>query len=245
MAWLLIRGLMREQSHWGEFISLMCKQYPGEPVFALDIPGCGKRNSEKSLMTISRVVDDMRAQLRQAGYRGKIKLFGLSMGGMIAIDWMYAYPNEVEAVVLVNTSMRGYNRLFQRFKKGAISRFASLPFVSPYEKERIILGLVSNDALKRRVQLPDWQRIAIESPVTVGNTLRQMLAAYRFELPKIKPETSTLVLCSQYDHLVDSACGKTLAREWGSSLRVHDKAGHDLIIDDPRWVLETIKSCGF
>mgnify|MGYP003949335389 CR=1 FL=1 len=41
MNWLFLRGLTREQRHWGPFRDVFARDYPGAKVHCLDLPGTG------------------------------------------------------------------------------------------------------------------------------------------------------------------------------------------------------------
>ena len=72
--------------------------------------------------------------------------------------------------------------------------------------------------------------------MTRRNALRQLLAAMRFRAPRHKPEVPLLILASASDRLVDPRCSQRLAAGWHSTLIMHPDAGHDLPLDDARWV---------
>ena len=76
--------------------------------------------------------------------------------------------------------------------------------------------------------------------MTAGNGLRQLLAAARYRASPVAPGARTLLLGSQHDQLVSSACSRAIAKAWGLPLHVHPSAGHDLPLDDPQWVIDEV-----
>ena len=46
MNWVLIRGLVSEEFHWGDFVPLMKKHFKNDSVFTADIIGNGKSHNE-------------------------------------------------------------------------------------------------------------------------------------------------------------------------------------------------------
>ena len=46
------------------------------------------------------------------------------------------------------------------------------------------------------------------------------------------------VLCSLKDALANSKCSVEIARKYQGELKSHSDAGHDLTLDDPKWVAE-------
>ena len=51
--WVLLRGLMREQRHWGAFVELLAKAFPQHQVVTLDLPGNGLLHQRASPWRVS------------------------------------------------------------------------------------------------------------------------------------------------------------------------------------------------
>ena len=49
------------------------------------------------------------------------------------------------------------------------------------------------------------------------------------------------MLAGRQDQLVDVHCSQTLADKCQVHLRIHEKAGHDLPLDDAQWVITAIQ----
>jgi hypothetical protein len=41
--------------------------------------------------------------------------------------------------------------------------------------------------------------------------------------------------------MVDVACTLAIQKKWGGSLAIHPSAGHDITLDEPRWVADRLK----
>ena len=67
------------------------------------------------------------------------------------------------------------------------------------------------------------------------------MAASRYRLSRELPPVPVLVLGSAKDRLVDPNCSIQLARQANLPLKMHPDAGHDLPLDDPQWVVKSIK----
>ena len=167
-------------------------------------------------------------------------LCSLSLGGTVAVEWSARYPQEVAAVVLINTSMRPFSPFYRRLQwrnYGAIFRLlppSSLPRAA--RQEALVLRLTSvnyahDEAVPRR-----WMGYRDASPVSLLNGVRQLLAAARYRAPAQRPQVPMLVLAGGADRLVDPRCSRELAAAWGLALREHPRAGHDLPLDDGEWV---------
>ena len=110
---VLIRGLLREARHWGEFTGSLQQQFPHATINTPDIPGNGRLHQIASPTTIAEMTEALREQINT---NQPLRLIALSMGGMIASDWMIRYPHEVEAAVLINTSARPFSPFYHRMR---------------------------------------------------------------------------------------------------------------------------------
>jgi len=50
-----------------------------------------------------------------------------------------------------------------------------------------------------------------------------------------------LILCRQLDKWVHVECSRTVAARWNCSLAAHPRAGNDLPLDDPDWVIGQVR----
>ena len=241
--WVLLRGLMREQRHWGRFPNQLAGTVVGAEVVTPDLPGNGERHALQSPTSVADMVAFCRQDLLARGLRPPYSLLALSLGGMVAVDWASRHPDELTRCVLINTSMRPYSRFHERLRwhnYGAIIR--QLLDGSVDQQERLILRLTSRygDATERAGLLQRWLGYQREFPVTRGNALRQLWSAARFRAPAARPTVPLLVLSSAGDQLVDPRCSRRLAEAWQAEHREHPDAGHDLPLDDGAWVAEHI-----
>ena len=238
-SWVLLRGLMREQRHWGGFPAELAQALPGAAIVTPDLPGNGQRHAMRSATTVAQMVEFCRADLRARGVPAPWSLLALSLGGMVAVEWASRYPDEIERCVLINTSMRPYSRFHQRLRWQNYPAILKLLAQGGVEnQERLILRLTSRrgDTAQRAALLAQWLDYQREYPVTRANALRQLWSAARFRAPAQRPAVPTLILSSAGDQLVDPRCSANLARAWQAPHAVHPDAGHDLPLDDGAWV---------
>ena len=244
--WLLLRGLVREQRHWGDFPATLQEIFPGDEIILYDIPGNGRRCKEKSKTTIIEMVDDLRSYLSKCSVNKPVHIIALSLGGMVAVEWMTRYPEECAAAILISTSLRGLNPFYQRLLPSSYPAvFKSLLIPGSLEKhESASLKLVSNIVFADKTQSEEtvkrWAGYARQCPVAGINGLRQLLAAIRFHVPTERPLAAILVLSSQADRLVSPLCSSALAKHWSLPIETHNSAGHDIPLDDADWVCEKI-----
>jgi pimeloyl-ACP methyl ester carboxylesterase len=234
MNWILLRGLARQSRHWGQFPAQLAGAMPGDQVHALDLPGTGVHCKGPSPDTIPAIREQ--AQASAGSLSEPVILVGLSLGGMVALDWAFHRPEDVAGVVAINSSS-GWSRPWHRLQPGrwgGVLKLLADPDIS--RREAGILQMTSN-----RTPLPDvigeWQDIHSRSPVTRRTALRQIRAAACYRPPEQVPAMPTLLMASRADRLVSSRCSEKLAELWGVTLAEHPWAGHDLPLDDPEWVL--------
>ena len=233
---VLLRGLWREARHWGEFPGHLQQRFPGALIGTPDIPGNGLRNQEISPATIAGMTDALRQQVNPTQ---PIRLIALSMGGMIAIDWMMRYPAEIEAAVLINTSARPLSPFYHRLRWTAYTHVLRLLFHSRAERETDILHLTSNHHLQDSKLLESWRQWRRQNPVSLASARNQLLAAMKFSVTT-KPQQPLLVVTSRADRLVDYRCSRKLAQTWNAYYVEHESAGHDLPLDEPEWLAQSI-----
>jgi pimeloyl-ACP methyl ester carboxylesterase len=238
ITWVLLRGLTRETAHWGRFPALLAQAESGARIVCIDLPGAGQRRPWRCPWRVEAMLPFCRRQLAQAGVAPPYHLLGLSLGGMVAAAWAEAYPEEVAASVLVNTSMRPFSPPQQRL------RLVHLPLLlrlllpaSPRLAEQTLLRLTSTAPQSHAALIADWIAIRQARPVTPANALRQLLAAARYRHSGRRPAQPMLIICSAQDGLVEPRCSLALARALDLELVSHPDAGHDLPLDAGPWLV--------
>lgn len=236
ICFVLIRGLLREARHWGNFPEILQNQYPNKIILTPDIPGNGRLNTLTSPNTISGLTDALRQQVPD-DYR--VQLIAISMGGMIAIDWMSRYPNEVCSAVLINTSLSNISPFYQRLRWQNYHKIIKLLLTTRCEREPLILALISNKHAHDYALIKDWQRWQKNNPISSVSAINQLLAAAKFSARTI-PTQPILIISSSADRLVDYRCSLKLQQGWNKDYLQHSTAGHDIPMDEPQWLLTVI-----
>lgn len=240
--WVFLRGLGRERLHWGSFLE-RCQDELGWRCYAIDLPGCGDlylQSSPVFLADIRRYVAKQTELIPEP-----FAVLGLSLGGMVALDWAAHYPERVLQAVLINSSS-GLNPLWQRLRFQRWPALIGSAFVSASKREEMVLGWVSHPASphsKPHSELSRWQSIQAARPVNISTVYRQLTAARHFQLPA--PATlkaSPIIFASKADELVHPACSQSLAEYYSTSVDWHPWAGHDLPLDDPDWLIQRLSN---
>lgn len=247
-AWVLLRGLTRESRHWAHLPAALHASGIDDDIVLADLPGSGRYVRDRAPANVAATVDFLRTRLAAAGPAPPYRMIALSLGAMAAVDWAQRFPGEIEALVLINTSIRRYSRSFERLRPGAWLPMARAAWgwdshargARRRGVEAIIHTLTCARTDTRAEDLALWTAIFECAAPTRSNALRQLCAAARFRGAPLAPRCPTLLLASHADALVHPACSAKLAAAWGATFLEHPWAGHDLPHDDPIWLADTI-----
>jgi len=253
--WILLRGLAREARHWNGFPKLFEEALNngaarGSRVDAIDLPGAGRYSEMKAPLSIEETAEfvrdkflEIRAKIREEGEEPpqNVCILAVSLGGMIACEWLSLWPGDLQACVMINTSFKGYSPAYRRLTPGALVHIQRIIRTrDPFEREIEVLRMVSNRPAIRVPTAKEWARYALSRPFSRENFFRQLFAAARFQ-PRIdEPPVPVLILSSRGDRMVHPSCSDEIAKRWRAELRNHPTAGHDLPLDEPDWVVEQI-----
>jgi pimeloyl-[acyl-carrier protein] methyl ester esterase len=239
--WLLLRGLGRDARHWFRFAELLSAALE-VPCQAVDLPGVGQGRFEFPQTSVEATAQVVAHRLDGQRFHseGRCGLFGLSFGGMVALELCRQRPSWFSHAVLVNSSSRLSPPWLRMFPRGVALVTRSLLSRDPEERELRIYELTSNLGHERnREHARHAADFARSSPIRRRTVLAQLAAAARF----VPPDTAqpVLVLSSKCDRMVSSSCSRDLATHLGALHLVNDRAGHDLPLDAPDWVIESLR----
>ncbi len=245
MRWLLLRGLIRESRHWLDFPDYFAANVDAPDgrattVLFTDLPGFGTQNDAVVPSTIAEFVDDMRARLKPQLEAGeKIGICAVSLGGMVALNWLARFPEDFHCGVVINSSLGDVSPVWHRMRLRNWPNIFRAPFMSHPARERMLLSMTRHqgdlDDDARR-----YAEIAALTPPKSKNAAAQLRAAIRAKSPT-SISVPTWVLASVSDNLVSWKCSKAIADRLSLPLKLHegvgaDAAGHDLPVDQPAWV---------
>jgi pimeloyl-ACP methyl ester carboxylesterase len=242
---MLLRGLTRETRHWRTLPDAL-RAGPGfDRLLLIDLPGNGEFAYLRAPNAVAHMLDFIRRAAFQTGQPGPYCVLAMSLGGMVAMAWAQRHPAEVDRLVLINTSMRPFNRMHERLRPsawpgllGVAGHWSDVP-----RAERGIHRLTCNRVDRLGADLDTWSGVRRGAPVSRGNALRQLsAAAARFCAAIAAPRCPLLVLSSRADRLANRVCSAKLAAAWGAPHREHPWAGHDLPQDDPAWTAAQVRA---
>lgn len=241
LTFFLLRGLSRQQAHWGCFPKYLARALLEEGIesdFVFeDLPGFGARFQELSPSSIEEIARLLAPSLEKIP--GQVHLLGLSMGGMLALELARRYPEKCQSLVMINSSVKPVARFYQRLQLRAYPAFLKAWF-HPLKQasEQQILGISTEKYQQDEALLDTWLSYRKSHPPSRLAAVKQILAAARYQAPPQKPLDRVLLIASRKDRIASYRCTEQLAEFWGISPLIHATAGHDLPLDEPEWLLE-------
>lgn len=238
-----MRGLARASHHWAGFDKILQEAYPHSKVLALDACGNGNVSTRKSGYKISQYIGPLREEFLNLSrdIQGQWNVFGLSMGGMIALEWLKLFPNDFSTGTIVNSSAANIAGPLSRLQPSGIKHVLKImAYKDPKKREMQVLKMVSVNSDLHQDLLEEWVELSKKYPTTPDNARRQLIACALFRAPE-KIQNKTLFLVSEKDAMVSPECTKSLAKKYNSILESNPNAGHDISLDDPKWVVEMLK----
>jgi len=181
--------------------------------------------------------------INQGLLKEPVTLLALSLGGMVAWEWLLTHPKEVEGAVLVNTSFANLSPFYQRLRWQSYGHFARILLQTHvHRRELAILQLVCNGRELDESRTAEWLQIQTQRPVSLKNSFRQIFAAANYKPGADRPKQPILLLNSRGDRLVAPACTEAIQKKWRLELFTHPWAGHDLSLDDGVWLAQRLKN---
>lgn len=244
ICYLFLRGLARNQFHWGD--PTLYKSFLGPHVYFIDLPGFGINNHLKPPHSIHKTTDFVKkewtsyVQNQNIGSYKKV-LVSLSLGGMVGMDWCSRYPQDWDQLILINSSAGDLNKFWHRLKpQNYLKLFYSIVTPCLKARESCIFDMTCNDQGQKGQRVKEWVQVAKQRPIKYSNLFLQLWAALRFRSPD-QIQTSGVVLSSLKDKLVSYKCSENISKKYNFKL-IHNKtAGHDLSVDHLEWMFEKIR----
>jgi pimeloyl-ACP methyl ester carboxylesterase len=236
--WIILRGLTREVAHWGGFAATLAAALPGAEVVPVELPGAGELRASRWPGDVAAAMEHVRARAGVAP--GRTYVFGMSLGGMVTMEWAARHPGELAGIVVGASSARDLSRPWQRMKPAALPAVLGGRLRADVAaREGAIVRVVTNRADRWREVSERWAAIARERPIHRDAARAQLLAAMRWAAPPSLSVPSLFVVGTT-DRLVDASCSRALARRYVAPLVEHPTAGHDLSTDEPEWLADQI-----
>jgi len=234
MNWLFLRGWARDKDHWAHFPKHFQSSFPSARIHFLDNPGFGTESNSKSPWSVDGIRKNLRSRWLplRAAHPEPWHLLGISLGGMIALDWVEHHPQDFESLVLINASSKDTAKPWERLRWRELPKFLKIMSTRDLQsREKQILELSANRPLPT---LPFPAK-----KLSMKNAFRQLIASACFRSFGA-PKLPCLFLSSEKDRLVDPVASTRLAQALKATQFCHPTAGHDLPLDEPEWLSKKI-----
>lgn len=226
-ALLILRGLGRSSRYWLGFDQLLAKSFK---VIQVDMRGLGRSKCSMQWSdSVETLADDCLAVLNHLKVK-KVHIFGLSLGGMVALSFGARHPSRCKSLIVANSSsadylgLRMYPRAIQNLLIGQIRG----------RLQASVLGLTIPTAIAK-VRGPEileaWEKINQSEGMPLETIAKQVLAAGRFRIRgKLDArDLPTLFLNGSLDELVPPRNSHKLqSLVPGSKIKTVKGAGHEI-----------------
>ncbi len=244
ISYLFLRGLSRNQYHWNQRDTY--EKILNNQVHFLDLPGFGTNAKFHSPKTIDLITDNVKYQLDNlSGFNPKTKkvIVGLSLGGLVTLNWVSRHIQDWDGLVIINSSLANLSWPWQRLKpKNYLNLIGYFLSPDPKHVESIIYNVTCNTDHNKKELIERWTQVRLEYPFRRRDVLNQVKAASYFRSPpKFSLTIPGLVLAGPKDRMVDYKCSKAIADKYGFQLKLSQISGHDMAVDDLPWMLQQIK----
>ena len=238
-SWILLRGLTREAAHWGDFVPALAAAMPGVELVTVDLPGAGQ-SADAWPPTIAEAMELVRAEANRRATGARRFVFGVSLGGMITMEWAARHPGELGGVVVGASSARDVAPVWRRMRPRALARLALGAMKRDVAaREAAVVRVVSNRQDRWEETTRRWVDIQRARPMAAATARGQILAGARYRAPAALG-VPALFLVGLGDRLVHPDCSRALAARYGAPLAEHPSAGHDLTTDAGDWVVDEL-----
>lgn len=226
---LLIMGLGYAHQMWFRTRPVLEKQYR---TVVFDNRGVGRSDVPAGPYMIAQMADDAAAVMDAAGIE-KARMFGISMGGMIAQEMALRHPARVERLVLGCTSFGGKT-----------AKIAERPVLDLLKARATMTPEEGAEALVPYIYDARTPRARIEEDLAVRRMVYPSAEGYLAQVQAIHSWSSadrlselnvkTLIMHGENDQLIppDNA-GLLWTKIVGSEVMMLDKASHIFTTDQP------------
>jgi pimeloyl-ACP methyl ester carboxylesterase len=240
--WIFLRGLTRGNVHWGKFPEILKTANPDIEFEFLEIPGNGYLNNEKTPTDIKAIINLLRSRSKICQQNLTFNLCGISLGGMISLKWAEIYPQNIESVTIINSSLKQFSPFYHRLVPANYMKILrAIVRTDVEQQERIILQITSNNFNETKSYLESFSEFASKHKISKLNITRQLILANKINIKITNlPKIPLKIIVSQNDNLVSALCSSKFIKELGGTLYCHPTAGHDLPLDDPNWLVDVL-----
>jgi 3-oxoadipate enol-lactonase len=237
---VLLRGLGRNLRHWAPLDAELEKDHR---LVLVDNRGVGKSDAPRLPYSIADMAHDVTRVLDHAGI-GRAHVFGISLGGMVALRLAVDHKARVDRLVLGATSPGGRQAVRANLATlASLTRARLLPRRAAIAAEaRLLLG--AGYVSDHPEVIDSWLALDRELPLP-GHTLAlQLLAAARHDVGERLGDITapTLVLSCETDALIPPDNSRLLARRIrGAEVAWLGGGAHDFVTARPELTARLVR----
>ncbi|NRA44143.1 MAG: alpha/beta hydrolase [Oligoflexales bacterium] len=239
---LMLHGLSRSSRHWEGFDKQLAQNFK---VITVDSPGIGRSHGNLGWKdSTTYLAEEASFVLKHLGIE-RAHLFGMSLGGMVALTFGLNHPHLTESLIVANTSTSGLNTL--RVYPQAIGAMAIGAVIPRFLHPIMVHMCTCPETSKPQKQgfIDKWKSIDEEEGVRYLSTIKQLLIATKFRKGIGLGQLSkpTLIVYGQKDRFVPPANSHALFNLLPKAeLKPILGTGHEIIIEKPRELADSIVS---
>ncbi len=239
---LLVRGLARSHRYFAPIVGPLVSR--GFRVLMFDNRGAGQSETPPGLYTAERMGRDVLAILDAAGLQQAV-VFGMSLGGMIALEAALLAPERVSGLVLGSCTPRG---------RGSV-RVPAWPqwllFVSAFLPKRLARKLQAyvtiSDSFRGQAEdtFDRWDRFSAMEPFTFHGLLAHLAAIRSHDSVAWAPSVRcpALIFAGRQDRLVPWRNALVLEQLLPSGQAVvWDDVGHNMETEQPERMAAAVEA---
>lgn len=243
---VLINGLGRTTRHWLGFDSKLIAN--SMRVITMDMRGVGSNPRPCGWgLSIGKMAQDVLDVLDVLSI-DKAHIFGLSLGGMVALEAGMMSPERIHSLTVVNSSIASLSTMWTRLSLRAILYLTRMAIDRPdadtaaRELVNLVVGIDMPDEDQRRLAQA-FAHIESQHPTSFLSVTKQILAAAQF-FPKSKLKNlkiPTQIVVGGHDFFVPRDNSVHLARLIpNAKLKVFNTGGHELIYDKQEGLVQVV-----
>lgn len=226
---VLIRGGLGECFYWDYFKKIV-EQRLNRQVLLLDIAVFAPFDKTVDIVDMVRY---FRQQLLEVTHQENCHLMGLSFAAPVVLRWQMLYPDEVISCSLMNPILLDHPFRWQIKSLWYFLKLLATTVFPGNTRQRWFHYHSAWPLLHD--QLPEVS----DPPVTLTQLI-SLFGIFFKESSISQPLVPIQLLVSRQDRLINNQVSYKLAELFKLPLFPHLSAGHDLALDDPRWVCEKL-----
>lgn len=233
---VLVNGLSRTSRHWLGFDRALAQSFR---VITFDLRGVGTSNQACTWQTrVEDMAQDLIQLLDQLAI-AKAHIFGVSLGGMVALACGIHHPTRCLSLTLVNSSVGNHPLSDKRLTRHALLFMLRSAFMKPTQlpHARLLSDLVlsrDTSASRRLIIAQNLVQLELEQATDPSQVMKQAFAALRFrpgpQLGTMK--VPTLIIRGSDDRFVPPENSDTIAKQLAhATCWTIEGGGHEVTMD--------------